>query len=146
MQIKSSEFENNGKIPAKYTCDGADVNPPLEFVGVPEEAASMVLVVDDPDAPAGTWVHWVVYDISQENTGIDEDSVPEGAKEGETDYGEEGYGGPCPPNGEHNYHFKLYALDIAELSLPEGNDKGRIEEAMRNHILDSAELVGKYSR
>lgn len=146
MKITSTAFDDGGSVPSKYTCDGADVSPPLQFENVPDDTSSLVLIVDDPDAPAKTWVHWVVYDISPETTGIDEDSVPEGAKEGVTDFGEPGYGGPCPPSGTHGYHFKLYALDVPELSLPEGDSKDRVEEAMTNHIIDQAEMVVSYTR
>jgi len=146
MKILSPEFENNGVIPKKYTCDGADVNPPLEFHDVPDGVGSLVLIVHDPDAPAKDWVHWVLYNISPDTEGVDEDSIPEGALEGDTDFGEPGYGGPCPPNGTHNYHFRLYALDVEELELPEGTDRERVEDAMRNHVLDEALLVASYTR
>lgn len=146
MKIASSEFENNGEIPKKYTCDGADVNPPLEFHDVPDNTGSFVLIVEDPDAPAKTWVHWVLYNIPGDTTSIEEDSVPEGALEGETDFGEPGYGGPCPPDGEHRYYFKLYALDVEELELFEGDSKERVEEAISNHVIESCELMASYSR
>ena len=146
MKISSPEFENGGAIPKKYTCDGADVNPPLVFEDVPDGVGSLVLIVDDPDATAKTWVHWVVYNISPETVEIEEDSVPPGALQGHTDFGEALYGGPCPPDGVHSYHFKLYALDVEELELPEGDSFERIEEAMQNHIMETAELVGEYSR
>ena len=147
MIIKSSAFQNKELIPSKYTCDGEDINPPLEIEGVPEEAKSLVLIVDDPDAPMGTWVHWVVWNISPEIKHIGEDSIPAaaGAQEGMTDFGRPGYGGPCPPSGTHRYFFKLYALDT-ELDLPASARKEDVEEAMKGHILDSATLVGLYKR
>lgn len=146
MKITSPEFQNGGAIPKKYTCDGADVNPPLSFEDVPDGIGSLVLVVDDPDAAAKTWVHWILYNIPAETVSIEEDSAPEGARLGHTDFGEAEYGGPCPPDGEHTYHFKLYALDTEELELPEGDSVERIEEAMQNHIVEIAELTGTYSR
>ena len=145
MKLESPVFENNGNIPSKYTCDGENVNPPLEISEVPENAKSLVLIVDDPDAPMGTWVHWTVWNISSKTTEISENSVPEGAVEGMTDFGKPGYGGPCPPSGTHRYFFKLYALD-ATLDLDSSDKAKDIEKAMEGHILDKAELVGLYSR
>ena len=145
MKLESSVFENNGNIPSKYTCDGENVNPPLEISEVPENTKSLVLIVDDPDAPMGTWVHWTVWNISPKTTEISENSVPEGAVEGITDFGKPGYGGPCPPSGTHRYFFKLYALDTT-LDLGSSAKAKDIEKAMEGHILDKAELVGLYSR
>ena len=109
MQISSPEFTNNQKIPSKFTCNGVNYNPLLIFSGVPREARSLVLIVDDPDAPVGTWVHWVVYNISPSVKEVKEKSVPQGGIEAVTSFGKPGYGGPCPPSGTHRYFFKLYA-------------------------------------
>jgi len=145
LKITSPAFENNGDIPPKYTCDGDNVNPELIFEGVPSGAESLVLIVDDPDAPGGTWVHWTVWNIDPSVDSIGEDSVPEGAVEGNTDFGKPGYGGPCPPSGKHRYFFKLYALDT-DLDLDIASEASDIEAAMEGHILASAELIGLYSR
>jgi len=111
FQITSPVFENNGFIPKKYTCDGVDINPQLLIANVPSETKSLALIVDDPDAPAGTWVHWVVWNISPQTHEIKENSVPNGANQGLNDFRKRSYGGPCPPSGTHRYFFKLYALD-----------------------------------
>lgn len=143
--IKSSAFVDKGRIPATYTCDGEDINPPLLFENVPDDARSLTLIVEDPDAPGKTWVHWVVFNISADTTHINEDSVPQGAVEAMTDFGNVGYGGPCPPQGVHRYHFKLYALDTV-LDLTEDVTLEEIRHAMERHIIEEAELVGLYSR
>lgn len=144
MQITSSAFTNNGSIPSKYTCDGEDISPPLSFVNIPKNAKSIALIMDDPDAPVGTFVHWVVWNISPDKTTISEgEKLP--AIQGRTDFGKIGYGGPCPPSGTHRYFFKLYALDNI-LGLTEGSTKQDLEKAMINHIIDQAKLIGKYSR
>ena len=145
MQIASDAFDNKHNIPAKFTCDGEDINPPLDFSEVPDEAKSLVLINDDPDAPEQTWVHWIVWNIDPSTEYIEENSIPAGSVEGVTSFGKRGYGGPCPPSGEHRYFFKLYALDI-ELDLPEDADKAELEEAMDGHIIDEAEFIGLYSR
>lgn len=145
MKITSPAFANQESIPEKYTCDGADISPPLEFSDIPEDAESLALIVDDPDAPAGTWVHWTVWNISPDTTGIAEDSVPEDAQEGMTDFGQPGYGGPCPPSGEHRYFFKLYALDT-ELELDSSAGKKQLLDAMEGHKLAESELVGAYAK
>lgn len=146
MKIKSSAFEENGIIPKKYTCDGEDVNPPLSFEDIPEETKSLALIVDDPDAPAKVWTHWVVFNIPPTTTEIGENSVPEGAIQGKNDFGKVEYGGPCPPPGPaHRYRFKIYGLDI-ELDLEEGASKQAVEQAMEGHILAQGILVGKYGR
>jgi len=145
MKLTSPVFENNQYIPSKYTCDGEDINPPLEISEVPENARSLVLIVDDPDAPAGDWVHWTVWNISPETTNIAENSVPAGAVQGMTDFGQAGWGGPCPPSGTHHYQFKLYALDT-QLDLDSSTKKSDLEKAMQGHILDQAMLVGLYQR
>jgi len=145
MVISSPVFKNKGLMPVKYTCDGADVNPPLIISDVPEGAKSLVLIVDDPDAPAGTWVHWTVWNINPKTEEIAENSVPADSVEGITSFGKYGYGGPCPPSGAHRYFFKLYALDTA-LDLDKEAKAPDIEEAMAGHVLAKAELMGKYSR
>jgi hypothetical protein len=145
MKISSPAFDNNSKIPEKYTCDGENVNPPLKIEGVPKEAKSLVLIVDDPDAPMGTFLHWLVWNIPPETNFIEENSLPEGAVQGKNDFGKENYGGPCPPFGTHRYFFKLYALDKV-LNLPEGSSLKEVEKEMEGHILDQAQLVGLYQR
>lgn len=153
MTISSSAFTNRPAkegeeliIPRKYTCDGRDINPPLQISGTPVGAKSLALIVDDPDAPRGTWVHWTVWNTSPEITSIAENSVPTGAVEGTTDFGRTGYGGPCPPSGTHRYFFKIYALDTFLNNLQSSATKADLEQAMQNHILDRAELVGLYKR
>lgn len=145
MKISSPMFQNNSAIPKKYTCDGENTNPPLEISEIPVEVQSLVLIVDDPDAPGGTWVHWTVWNIDPKTTRIEENSVPIKAVEGTTSFGRTGYGGPCPPSGTHRYFFKLYALDI-KLNLPLDTVKSGLLEAMADHILAETELVGLYSR
>lgn len=155
MKITSSVFEQNGKIPAKYTCVGEDVSPPLRFEAIPAEAKSLVLIVDDPDAPmahstssgqAAAWVHWVVFNIPPTVREIAENSVP-GGIEGDTSFGKPGWGGPCPPNGEHRYFFKLYALDeMLTFEHMEKMDKQHVEQKMQGHVLEQAELMGRFSK
>lgn len=142
LDISSEAFVAEGSIPAKYTCDGEDINPPLTIKSTPAEAKSLALIVDDPDAPAGTWVHWLAWNIPVTDR-IAESEVP--GELGTNDFGMIGYGGPCPPAGTHRYFFKVYALDD-ELDLPEGSRKGEVEEAMQDHILAYGELVGVYKR
>lgn len=145
MQISSPAFQNQQNIPAKYTCDGDDINPSLAFEEVPVDAQSLALIVDDPDAPAGTWTHWTVWNIDPATKEIAENSVAGGAIEGKTSFGRPGWGGPCPPSGTHRYFFKLYALDSV-LELPAGADVKQLEAAMVGHIIESCELIGLYSR
>lgn len=145
LKISSSAFQNNGSIPQKYTCDGANVSPPLAFEGVPAGVKSLALIVDDPDAPVGTWVHWVVWNMDATATGIAENSVPEGAVQGVNDFKRRDYGGPCPPSGTHRYFFKLYALD-ALLKLNANGKKADLERAMHGHIVAQGELIGLYRR
>ena len=142
MELTSTAFRNNGFIPKTYTCDGEDISPSLVIKGIPPDAKSLALIVDDPDAPAGTWVHWVVFNIPI-TLEIKENSVP--GIQGVNDSRQLGYGGPCPPSGVHRYFFKIYALDTL-LNLKEGITKGALEKAMQPHILDKAELVGLYKR
>ena len=145
MKISSTAFGHNKPIPKKYTCDGSDVNPPLKFEEIPANARSLALIVDDPDAPMGTWVHWVVWNIDPKTTEIKENSVPKGSMQGMNDFRKHDYGGPCPPSGTHRYFFKVYALD-AELKLGSNSRKKDVEKAMQNHILAKGELIGLYSR
>jgi hypothetical protein len=146
FKLKSPAFENNEKIPRKYTCQGDDINPPLKIEGTPPEGAkSLVLIVDDPDAPMGTWDHWLVWNIPPIVSSIEENSVPEGAVQGKNSWGNNKYGGPCPPSGTHRYFFKLYALDTT-LDISENSQKKDLEEAMEDHILAQTKLVGLYAK
>ena len=151
MQLTCTAFLEGGAIPAKYTCDATNVSPPLKWSGVPAEAKSFALIVDDPDAPSGTWVHWVLYDLPASASELPEDVaksqyVAGGAKQGLNDFKHLGYGGPCPPHGKpHRYFFKLYALDSL-LDLKPGLTKKGIETAMEKHILAQAQLMGTYQR
>ncbi len=145
MKISSPNFKHNEHIPAKFTCDGADVNPALAIENVPANAKSLALIVDDPDAPAGTWVHWVVWNIDPMVTTIKENSVPSGAQQGINDFRNRNYGGPCPPSGTHRYYFKLYALD-ATLTPGANTTKAALEKAMKGHIVAQNELIGLYKR
>lgn len=145
MKLTSPVFQNDQFIPSKYSCDGENINPPLEILEVPNAAKSLALIVDDPDAPGGTWVHWVVFNINQSVALIQENSVPEERIQGLTSFSQHSYGGPCPPSGIHHYHFKLYALDTM-LSLNSSANKEEIKKAMQNHILDWVDLVGLYKR
>jgi len=143
MRISSPAFAENGKIPKQYTCDGQDMSPPLSIENPPANTASFALIVDDPDAPAGTWVHWVVWNIDPATREIAAAAVPKGAVQGVNDFGKKAYGGPCPPSGSHRYFFKLYALN-ASLTLAPGSTKADLEKAMKDHVLAKAELVGKF--
>ena len=164
MKITSSVFEDQGTIPPKYTCDGDGVNPPLSFFEVPKAAKTLALIVDDPDAPSGTWVHWLLWNIAPEINQVAENSAPQGATQGQGSSGQNVYGGPCPPaspdplrpqseasasrggpSGTHHYIFKLYALD-AKLSIPSYSTSADLEKAMQGHIIGQAQLVGLYSR
>ncbi len=145
MIISTPIFKNGGNIPPKYTCDGENVNPPLEISDVPAGARSLVLIMDDPDSPGGAWLHWSVWNIDPKTTEIMENSAPAGAVEGATGFGRTGYGGPCPRSGEHRYFFRLYALD-SKLNLPAGARRPELEQAMAGHVLAEAELTGRYRR
>lgn len=150
LTIKSTAFKEGGHIPDKYTCDGMDISPPLSWSDIPEGTQSLALISDDPDAPMGTWVHWVIYDIPAEIESLPE-SVPaeetlqDNTKQGKNDFGRIGYGGPCPPGGTHRYFFKLYALDT-KLNLKPGLTKAKLLKAMDGHILGEGKLMGKYKR
>jgi Raf kinase inhibitor-like YbhB/YbcL family protein len=145
LQIYSPAFLENGFIPNKYSCDGENVSPPLHIKGVPVNARSLVLIMEDPDALAGDWVHWTVWNMDPSTRVIGENSIPEGAVEGDTDFQMPAWVGPCPRWSVHRYRFKLYALDI-KLPLRLGSTKGELDAAMQGHILDSDELVGLYGR
>jgi Raf kinase inhibitor-like YbhB/YbcL family protein len=145
LKITSTAFSHNGMIPAKYTCDGADMVPPLTIESVPENAKALALIVDDPDAPRDMWVHWVVWNIDPKTEEIAEGSVPHGAQQGMNDFRKLAYGGPCPPSGIHRYFFKLYALDTL-LNLGKGATKADLEKSMKGRILAQAELIGQYRR
>ena len=142
MRIRSPEFEHNQVMPKRLSCQGEDVNPLLVIEGIPKEAKSLVLIVDDPDAPSGTWVHWVVYDMPVIGR-IEENSIP--GKQGINSAGKRDYHGPCPPSGTHRYFFKIFALDKM-LNLDEGLTKEELEQAIEGHILDKAELLGLYKK
>jgi Raf kinase inhibitor-like YbhB/YbcL family protein len=149
--ISSTAFQNGGDIPKKFTCDGADVSPQLAWRGTPPKTQSLALIADDPDAPAGTWTHWVLYDLPANIPELQEnvnkvDSLDNEARQGRNDFRKLGYGGPCPPPGKaHRYYFKVYALD-AKLNLAPGASKEEVERRMQGHVLAKAELMGKYSR
>lgn len=150
IKITSSAFEEGGLIPPKYTCDGADISPPLQWDAVPEGTKSIALISDDPDAPVGTWVHWVLYNLPPDTKELAEnippdESLPNGSKQGITDFRRIGYGGPCPPSGTHRYLFKIYALDTM-LDLPPRAGKSDLVGAMEGHILAQGQLMGKYKR
>jgi len=154
LTLKSPSFPHQGEIPSHFTCDGTDISPALTWSGVPKNAKSLVLIVDDPDAPDPsapkmTWVHWLLYNIpstvNELTEGLGSDNLPSGTKEGKNDWKRTGYGGPCPPIGRHRYFYKLYALDIVlpDLKIP---DKLQLEKAIKGHIIDQTELIGTYQR
>ncbi len=145
FSIRSPAFEHGRPIPVRFTDDGENVNPELHLVGAPPQTESLALVMDDPDAPMGTWVHWVVWGISPEDTVIPEGGLPAGAAEGLNSWGRSGYGGPSPPSGTHRYFFKAYALDTT-LDLPSTVAKKELEAAMEGHVIARAQLMGTYSR
>lgn len=150
LEIKSGAFVDGKAIPAKYTCDGHDISPQLSWSGEPSGTKSYALISDDPDAPMGTWVHWVAWNIPAASTGFAENiaknaSLPDGTRQGISDFKRPGYGGPCPPSGTHRYFFKLYALDTL-LELPASSTKRELEAAMKGHVLAQAQLMGTYAR
>lgn len=142
MELRSPEFKNNEFIPKKFTCRGANINPELIISDIPQETQSFALIFNDPDAPSGDWVHWVIFDIPLVSK-IEQDSAP--GKQGINDFGGMGYDGPCPPLGIHRYVFKIYALD-AKLNLEEGVSNADLERAMVGHVLDMAELIGLFNK
>ena len=152
LSIGSPAFVEGGEIPAIYTCDGEDISPPLTFSGLPESARSLVLIMDDPDAPDPaapkmTWVHWLLYNLPPQTSGLPEavadSALPKGALQGENSWRRAGYGGPCPPIGRHRYFFKLYALDamLPDLNQP---DKDQLLQAMEGHVIAEAQIIGAY--
>jgi len=154
LVLKSAAFTEGGVIPLKYTCEGDDIAPPLEWQGVPENTQSLVLIVDDPDAPDPeaprmTWVHWVVYNLPADVRGLPEGAtthmLPVGTQQGVNDWHKQAYGGPCPPIGRHRYFHKLYALDTV-LENMQGPSKAQVEAAMQGHVIAQAELVGTYKK
>jgi Raf kinase inhibitor-like YbhB/YbcL family protein len=151
IQLSSTAFKEGEVIPVVYTCDGENISPPLSWVSVPQNAQSLALIVDDPDAPAGIWVHWVVFDISPTLGSLSEGTSSSGSQDsfgtpGTSSFRKSGYGGPCPPKGKpHRYFFKLYALDI-KLGLKSGASKTDVEKAMQGHILAQGQLMGTYGR
>ena len=150
ITITSSAFTEGAMIPKKHTCDADDISPDLKWSGVPKEAKSLALICDDPDAPVGTWVHWVLFnipaDVNALPAGIPADAaLKNGSRHGKNDFRKLGYGGPCPPGGTHRYLFKLYALDTV-LSLDSGSTKAQVVAAMKGHILAEGQLMGKYKR
>jgi len=152
LHISSTAFEANGSIPSRHTCEGEDVSPPLAWSGVPAGTKSLALIVDDPDAPDPdapqmTWVHWVLYNLPADATGLPEGAraLPSGTREGRNDWKRTGYGGPCPPIGRHRYFHKLYALDVALPDLQQPT-RAQLEQAMRGHVIAEAELVGTYQK
>lgn len=150
MSISSAAFRHEGDIPSRHTCDGLDLSPPLTFHDVPAAAKSLVVICDDPDAPAGVWDHWVLFNLPPTATGLPEGQPdggksPDGHRAGKNSWGRLGYGGPCPPGGTHRYFFTLYALDTV-LDVPEGADKQQVLQAAKGHILASATIMGRYAR
>jgi len=145
MKIASSVFKQGELIPAKHSCQGDDINPPLKISAVPASAKSLAMVMDDPDAPNGTWVHWIVFNIPPQIHELAENGVPANAIQGKNSWGKSKYGGPCPPSGSHRYLFKIYALDMM-LSLNATADKKQLEAAMKDHIVEQAELMGTYQK
>ena len=151
MQLTSPEFRSGAFITSRFTCDGENISPKLEFADVPAGARSLVLLMDDPDAPGGCWTHWVVADLPATCVGLPEAQprtqfICGGSPQGINDFGHLGYGGPCPPRGKpHRYFFRLYALD-AELAISPGQTKAVVEAALKSHVLAASELIGLYAR
>ncbi len=144
MALTSPSFNNGEPIPAQFTCDGEDISPDLDWFGTPGDTVSLALIMDDPDAPVGTWVHWVIYNLPFDVSGLRQGMDHTGT-DGLNSWNETGYGGPCPPSGTHRYFFKIYALDT-ELDLGPGADKAELIAAMEGHVIGQAELMGTYSR
>jgi len=150
IKLISSAFEEGQAIPRHYTCDGVNISPPLEWSGVPKNAKTITIIGDDPDASSGTWVHWVLFNLPADRIGLIEsipptEKMPGGGWQGKNDFGNIGYGGPCPPRGTHHYLFKLYAVDI-ELTMKAGATKADLLKAMEGHVLAQGQLMGTYSR
>lgn len=145
FKLTSPAIHHGARIPSKYTCDGDNINPHLVIQGAPVAAKSLALIMEDPDAPSGLWVHWLMWEISPETKEIREHSTPFGVRQGVNSWDQNGYGGPCPPSGAHRYFFRLYALDT-RLKLADASDKASLERAMEGHILATTELMGTYAR
>jgi hypothetical protein len=150
IEVTSPAFEEDAMIPAKYTADGPNVSPPLKWEGIPEATKSIALISDDPDAPVGTWVHWIMWNIPPDTEGLAEDvptdqELPDGSVQGINGFGDTGYGGPAPPSGTHRYYFKVYALDT-KLDLPADSKKSDLVSAMKDQVLAQGQLMGKYKR
>ena len=150
VKLSSSAFKEGELIPVKYTCDGENISPPLAWTWYPKRTQSFALIADDPDAPMGTWVHWVIYNIPAHINSLEEniaktDTLGQGIMQGITDFRKPGYGGPCPPGGTHHYYFKIYALDIMPDVEP-GLTKAELLKIMKGHIIAKGQLVGKYKR
>ncbi len=150
IKVTSSAFEQGGMIPAKYTCDGQNISPPLKFEMVPEGIKSIALICDDPDAPIGTFVHWVLFNLPADTKELAEnipsgETLKNGARQGKTDFGKTGYGGPCPPSGTHRYFFKVYALDNT-IDASVVTNKKQLLAAMEGHVIAEGQLMGKYKR
>lgn len=143
MKLRSNDLEHEDMIPSKFTCDGDDISPHLAWEEVPEETKSLALIVDDPDAPMGTWVHWLLCDITPDTREIPQNSLPRETRQVKNDFGKEEYGGPCPPSGIHRYFFKLYALNKEKL---DATDKKAFYKEVEAHKIDEAVIMGKYSR
>jgi len=143
MRLKSKDFEDNGNVPSEFTCDGRNISPQLSWEDAPAKTESFALSVTDPDAPGGTWIHWLVYDVPRDVRSIDRGSLPKGAKQVENDFGMKNYGGPCPPSGTHRYIFTIYALDAERL---EDVNKRNFFDKVGKHTLDKAVLKGLYKR
>jgi hypothetical protein len=149
FQVFSSAFADRGWIPDLFTCQGADVSPPLEWTGEPAETGSLALILDDPDAPAGVWVHWLLYDIAPRVHNLAQGQKPGSlGVSGKNSWGKPGYGGPCPPKGHgpHRYFFRLYALDVPTLGLAPGATCDQLQHAMKGHVLSEAQSMGRYER
>jgi len=152
MEIKltSTAFEQGGMIPPKYTCDGDDISPPLQWDSVPDGTVSIAVISDDPDAPMGTWVHWLLYNLPPDETELaegfpDDETLKDGTRQGVTSFGKCGYGGPCPPSGTHRYYFKIYAVDTA-IDTATVLDKQALLDNLEGHILSQGQLMGRYKR
>jgi Raf kinase inhibitor-like YbhB/YbcL family protein len=150
IELKSKAFKEGEMIPSKYTCDGVNISPPLEWSNLPSQTKTLAIIADDPDAPKKTFVHWVIFNIPGNLENIPEEmapipTLPNNAKQGKNDFNKIGYKGPCPPNGTHRYYFKIYALD-SELELEPGISKNDLLDAMQGHTLDEGQLMGKYEK
>lgn len=150
IKIKSPAFEEGELIPKKYTCDGVNVSPPLQWSSLPADVESIVLICEDPDAPSGLWTHWIIFNLPAETKGVSEfimerEVLENGAQQGLNDFGTIGYRGPCPPGGSHRYYYRIYALDVL-LELPSRINRQDLLEAMNGHIIDQGQIMGIYTR